>query len=157
MFHCYSSITLVGLGLGIIFVAIIILMSWLRMRHWPKIPSRVVSSSMLNRRNPVGAGVVINEYRPSVEYEYIVRGRRYIGKRIGFRDGRLWTDCLQDAETGLYILGTEVLVGVSPLNPQRSIIDTKVKLRDLDFLSVLIVLGVLIAGVGAWVETIACP
>lgn len=157
MLHCYSSLTLVGLGFGIIFVAIIILISWVRMRHWPKIPSRVVSSFIISRRNPVGAGVVINEYYPSVEYEYKVRGRRYMGERIGFRDSRLWTDCLQDAESGLFMLGTELIISVSPVNPQRSIIDTTVKLRDLDFLGMLIALGALIASVGAWVATIACP
>jgi hypothetical protein len=100
---------------------------------------------------------VIDEYRPYVEYEYEVSGRRYLGKRIGFRDSRLWTDRLEDAESGVFIPGTEILVSVSPANPKDSIIDTRVHLRDLDFLGMLMVLGVLIAGVGAWVATMLCP
>jgi hypothetical protein len=148
--------TLFALGLGSILTAIIFVFSWWRIKHWPKIPSRIVSSSIESRRNPVGAGVVINEYRPRVEYEYEVRGRRFLGKRIGFRDSRLWTDCLEDAESGLFISGSEVMVSVSPINSQNSIIDTRVKLRDLDFLGMLMILGILIGGVGAWVATVVC-
>lgn len=157
MLHCYISITLVALGLVIIFIPIAMLIKWWKIRHWPKIPSRIVSSSIQSRRNPVGAGVVIKEYRPSVEYEYQVRGRRYLGNRIGFRDSRLWTDCLKDAEAGLLTSGTDVMVGVSPVHAQQSILDTRVTLRDLDFLGMLMVLGFLIVGVGGWIVTMACP
>jgi len=156
MLHCYSAIFLVAIGFGIFLVPMIFVFSWWRIRHWPKIPSRIVSSSIESRRNPVGAGVVINEYRPSVEYEYEVKGHRYLGKRIGFRDSRLWTDCREDAESSKFISGTEVMVGVSPVNFSKSIIDTKLRLRDLDFLGMLTVLGVLIACVGAWVAIMVC-
>jgi len=156
MLHCYFAKTLVLLGLGTILVPFFFAFLWWRIRHWPKIPSRIVSSSIESRRNPVGAGVVVKEYRPSVQYEYEVKGRRYVGNRIGFRDSRLWTHCREGAELCSLTPGKEVMVGVSPNNSSQSIIDTKVKLRDLDFLGMLIVLGVLILSVGAWVAIMVC-
>lgn len=156
MLHCYAPMFLAALGLGIAFIPMMFLFSWWRMTHWKTIPSRVVSSSIQSRRNPVGAGIVIKEYRPIVEYEYEIRGRRYLGKRIGFRDSRLWTDCLEEAESGLFISGRDVQVRVSPTNPRNSIIVTRLHLRDLDFLGMLMVLGLLIAGVGTWLATVVC-
>ncbi|MCA1788484.1 MAG: DUF3592 domain-containing protein [Thioalkalivibrio sp.] len=156
MLHCFSAIILVGVGLTTILVPIMFSFSWWRMRHWPRIPARIVSLSIDSRRNPVGAGVVVDEYRPSAEYEYQVKGRRYVGKRISLRDSRLWTDCRKDAEFGSFASGSEVMVGVSPSDPSKSIIDTNVSLRDLVFLGVLIVLGILISCTGAWVATLIC-
>jgi len=156
MLHCYSAMMLVSSGLGILLIPIIFAFSWWKIRHWPKIPSRIVSASVESRRNPVGAGIVVTEYRPSVKYEYEVNGRHYLGKRIGFRDRRLWTDCRERAEFGSLTPGTEVMIGVSPNNPSKSIIDTTMRFRDLDFLGMLTVLGVLIVAVGVWVATMVC-
>ena len=156
MLHCYAAMMLVSSGLIILLIPIIFAFSWWRIRHWPKMPSRIVSASIESRRNPVGAGVVVTEYRPSVEYEYEVNGRHYLGKRIGFRDRRLWTDRRERAEFGSLTPGADVMVGVSPTNPSKSIIDTTIRLRDIDFLVMLTVLGILIVFVGVWVATLVC-
>jgi len=156
MLQCFLAMMLVSSGLGILLITIFFAFSWWKIGHWPKIPSRIVSASIESRRNPVGAGVVVTEYRPSVEYEYEVKGRHYLGKRIGFRDGGLWTDCRERAEFGSLTPGTEVMIGVSPNNPSKSIIDTTIRLRDLDFFGMLMVLGILIVGVGVWVATMVC-
>ena len=153
---CYLAVILIVLGAAITLSPVVTALFWLRTKNWPRVSARIVASSLEERRNPVGAGVVIYEYRPRVKYEYEIMGRRYSAQRLGVRDRKLWTHRREDAESALFAPGDEIEVHVSPKNSASSIIDPNVSFQDFYFLSVFLILGILIGGVGIYVYGIAC-
>jgi hypothetical protein len=156
MFHCYASLALIIVGLGLSVTMLTLGFSWWRMKHWMRLPARVTAASIATRHIPVSIGFVREEYRPSIEYEYEYRGRKYLGRRLTFRDARLWTYDETRAARQLIEPGTELRVFVSSSKPSKSIMRPVFEYRYLDFLAMVFITGVLIAGVGFWVARVMC-
>jgi hypothetical protein len=156
MFHCYASLVLVIVGLGVSVTMVFLGFSWWRMKNWMRLPSRVTAAAIATRHIPVSIGFVREEYRPSIEYEYEYRGRKYVGRRLTFRDARLWTYDETRAQHQLIEPGTELRVYVSPSNPSKSIMRPVFEYRYVDFLAMVFMTGLLIGGVGVWVAQVMC-
>jgi hypothetical protein len=156
MAHCFLALAVVFLGSSVSFAMLATGFAWWRMKTWVQLHSRVKSASLETRHNPIGAGVLMKEYRPKIEYEYEYRGKRYVGRRLTFRDARLWTYDQAKAERQLIDPGTELRVYVSPSNPSKAIMRPVFEYRYIDFLAMAFTTGLAVAGVGAWVSSVMC-
>lgn len=156
MGSCVLGIALVGIGVVVSATAAALGVLWYRARNWPAVNGVITESEILTRRNPIGAGVVAEEYRPLLVYEYEAYGRKYVGNKLKFYEGRLWTRKRSLAEGYLLDPGERVRVRISPKNAQRSVLDPSVGRRELDLLAVIFITGALVGGVGYWVALVAC-
>lgn len=147
---------LVILGSAISMYSIGTALLWRSARSWPRVKAVLRSATIEKRRNPIGATMVVEQYRPKVTYDYRFGGREYTGRRITFLNSRLWDEDRSKAEESILRLGRYFEVAVSPRQPHKSVIEIELTSRERDFLGVLGVSGLLIAGVGIWVVWIAC-
>ncbi len=150
-----------GIGVGVVGIlasasAVALGMVWYRVGNWPAVPALIKRAEIRTRRNPIGAGVVAQEYRPVIIYEYEVNGKKYWGKRVKLYEGSLWTLERAQAERALIEPGECVRVRVGPGNPNRSVLDPSMGRREFDVLAMILVAGALITGVGYWVVGMSC-
>ena len=157
MTDCILGAILILVGLVLVMGAFMKGLSWRSAESWPRVPALLKHSAIEKRRNVVGPTLILDQYRPSLKYAYQFAGRSYEGGRITFWDRRLWDYDREKAEKRLMRLGNEFLVAVSPKRPHKAVIEYKLTSRELDFLGVLGVTGVLVGGVGAWVVWMVCP
>lgn len=129
---------------------------WLNARDWPTVNGVVRKAGIRTRRNPIGPGVVAEEYRASMVYEYEVDGQKYMGNKLKPYEGRLWTRERQQAERVLVDPGNRVSIKVSPRNPKKAVLDASIGRSDVDFLAVIGLTGLLVALVGYWVVMNSC-
>jgi hypothetical protein len=118
--------------------------------------SQEESASVDARYHPIGGCVVREELRPRIECEYEYRGRRYVNRRLTFRDARLWNYEQARAERQLIEPGTELRVYVSPSNASKEIMKPVFEYRYIVFFAMVFTTGLLIGGVGAWVRQGMC-
>lgn len=88
--------------------------------RWPVVPARIIHSSV----EPASG----NRFRPRVEYELYLAGRRYVGAGIT-RPGTVSDPSVprfsrERAESiaALYQPGLELLAGYDPVNPSRTVL-----------------------------------
>jgi hypothetical protein len=110
MSHCALGLLVMLVGFGTSVSAVALGLSWWRMKGWMRLSARVKGASLDTRYIPISAGFVREEFRPRIEYEYEYRGRRYVNRRLTFRDARLWTYEKATAERQLIEPGTELRV-----------------------------------------------
>jgi len=157
MTDCVLGAILVLSGLGVTFGALMTGLSWRSAKTWPRVQARLKRSAIEERRNVIGPTLILDQYRPALTYAYEIKGRTYEGRRITFWDRRLWDDDRRKAEEKIARLGEEFLIAVSPRRPHKAVIEFRLTSRELDFLGVVGVTGLLVAGVGGWVVWMMCP
>ena len=157
VFECIAASLAIAVGsLGAVGVLLTAL-SWSTAKTWPRVQARLKRSAIEERRNVIGPTLILDQYRPALTYAYEIKGRTYEGRRITFWDRRLWDDDRRKAEERIARLGEEFLVAVSPRRPHKAVIEFRLTSRELDFLGVVGVTGLLVAGVGGWVVWMMCP
>jgi len=157
MTDCILGAILSVCGFAVTMGAVMTGLSWTSARSWPRVQARLKRATIEKRKNVIGPTLILDQYRPAVTYEYRVGGRSYEGRRITFRDRRLWHDDRGKAEERIAHLGDEFTVAVSPRHPDKAVIEYQLGFREFDFLGVVGLTGALLAGVGVWVVWMMCP
>jgi len=85
-----------------------------------------------------------------VEYEYWVRGQRYVGKRVTFSDGTIRTDKQLDALISRCRAPEKLTVYFDPRKPSESVLFAGIGIGTFTPL----LLGLVFGGVGAYLLTL---
>ena len=88
---------------------------------WPSVQGAVLKSEVADRSTTIKTGehrrTNVELYEPVVEYQYIVNGTTFTGKRLSFGSTRLHYEDAQ-AVAGRYPAGAQVPVYYNPKNPR---------------------------------------
>ena len=122
-----------GFGLAVLALVLSSLREAAAMKRWPVAKGRVLSSKVEQYRADAGSGnfggprgrMVL--YRPAVEYEYEVEGKRFHGDRIAQSPGmnRGVADFAQKT-VDRYAIGSAVDVRFNPKRPGECVLEPRV-------------------------------
>jgi hypothetical protein len=140
-------------GVVFLIIAAILLLAMLKNKKkadasqsWPAVPGTLTRAglSMTYHRGRSGTS---RSYNPSVEYEYLVQGQTYRGKRIRF--GGVNAGSRNKAQEVLNrVQSSPLVVHYNPLQPDESTLET-------EFSTTLPVVGIAIFGVLGLIALIA--
>jgi hypothetical protein len=116
-FARYAEVASFAAGTFLVLLALRNARAGLAARGWLRVPASIVRSFVLVHTDNEGAG-----YFPTVEYEYIMEGRKYSGNRL--RYGQTGSSFRRQAERviGPYPAGASVEVFVNPARPSEAVL-----------------------------------
>ncbi len=108
---------LVLFGLGAVAWGVWEIRSGLASNGWPTAQGRIVESHTVEIPQPSGA-----RWAPVIRYEYVAAGRRYVGKRVSFRESP-GTQSRSEQFVAKYPYGRAVTVYYAPNDPGNAVLE----------------------------------
>jgi hypothetical protein len=107
-----------AIGLFVVGVAIRNMVKGTATHSWPQSEGRILRAMVLMERDTQGG----KGYTPSVEYEYVVNGTTYRGKRLCYGQTGSWGRKQAKRTVARFVGGSPAPVWFNPQNPQDAVL-----------------------------------